>query len=55
MKISFTDRELGVIALALTKCDVMSDMGVLPKPWCDSHDDDETLWLLEKIEKMREG
>ncbi len=53
--ITFTNNELGLIALAITKCDVMSDMGILQKPWCDDHDDDETLWLLTKIEKMREG
>ena len=54
-RISFTNRELGLIALALVKCDVMSDMGVLSKPWANDHDDDETLWMLEKIERMREG
>ena len=53
MKITFTDRELGVISLALVKCDVLSDYGVLQDPWCDDHDDDETLWLLQKIDLMR--
>ena len=49
---TFTDRELGVIALALVKCDLLSDMGVLHSPWCDDHDDDETLWILLKCQEM---
>ena len=53
-KITFTNSELGLIALELTKCDVMSDFGILHKPWADDHDDDETLWLLMKIGKMME-
>jgi hypothetical protein len=53
-KITFTDRELGVISLALVKCDAASDLGHLPKPWCDDHDDEETLWLLTKLERLRE-
>lgn len=54
MKVFFTDRELGVLALALVKCDLLSDMGVLQYPWCDDHDDDETLWILTKMDKMTE-
>ena len=53
-KITFTDRELGVISLALVKCDALSDLGQLHKPWCDDHDDEETLWLLTKLERLRE-
>jgi hypothetical protein len=52
-RMTFTDRELGLISLAILKCDVLSDMGVLHKPWCDDHDDDETDWILTKILKMR--
>jgi hypothetical protein len=53
-RITFTDRELDLIASALVKCDVMSDLGELPQPWAFDHDDDETLWLLTKICKMGE-
>ena len=51
--IEFTDRELGLIALAIIKCDIMSDWKQLPQPWCDDHDDSETDWLLLKIAKMK--
>jgi hypothetical protein len=52
-KITLTDRELGVFSLALIKCDVLSDMGTLSKPWCYDHDDAETDWILLKIARMR--
>lgn len=47
-----TEREMGILALALVKCDVLSDFGVLPKPWCEGHTDEETLYLLEKIDAL---
>lgn len=49
---TLTKRDKGVIALALVKCDVLADMGVLPKPWCNNHTDEETLELLQKLEEL---
>ena len=52
-KITLTDREMGMICLALVKCDILSDMGVLPQPWCLDHDAEETSWVLLKLDMMR--
>jgi hypothetical protein len=46
MKITLTDSELGLLSLALIKCDILSSAGVLDKPWCDDHDASETSWVL---------
>ena len=43
-----------MLSLALIKCDIMSDLGVLSNPWCNDHDSDETEWVLLKISKMRD-
>ena len=53
-RITFTDRELGLIGLAICKCDVLADMGLLKNPWCIEHDDDETTRILTKIARMQE-
>ncbi|RPI82873.1 MAG: hypothetical protein EHM34_06220 [Nitrosopumilales archaeon] len=43
LQIEFTNRELGVIALALPKLDI------LMPDFCEGHTDDETLEILDKI------
>lgn len=49
---NLTERQLRVMGLALVKCDVLSDFGVLRKPWCNYHSDYETLCILEKLDAL---
>jgi hypothetical protein len=49
---TLTERQLRVMGLALVKCDVLSDIGVLKKPWCNNHSDYETLRILEKLDAL---
>jgi hypothetical protein len=49
---TLTERQLRVMGLALVKCDVLSDIGVLKRPWCNHHSDHETLCILEKLDAL---